>query len=228
MKNSLLLRDPNFIPKSKNIRVLLFWLINLIFIALFPILAIFVNFPYGYVCWILVGSLMFLFNNKAFHIHIERYPLNKYDEYRFNITKDLIKCNNQTCFIIIRKESKGKYIATLDEKTFIFNMKGFVCPLTAISAYFIRQFTIPYINKYKLNSDYVGKNINISKLFKEIKNVYLQYEKHGKIKEKTLIKSYKTRMNIFEKSINGYGYVFWYSKYHGVNRYYVYIREEVL
>ena len=33
-------------------------------------------------------------------------------------------------------------------------------------------------------------------------------------------------MNILEKSINGYGYVFCYSKYHGVNRYYVYIREE--
>lgn len=72
----------------------------------------------------------------------------------------------------------------------------------------------------------MAKNINISKLFKKIKNVYLQYEKHGKIKKKTLIKSYKTRMNIFEKSINNYGYVFWYSKYHGVNRYYVYIREE--
>ena len=69
-------------------------------------------------------------------------------------------------------------------------------------------------------------NISIYPLSFEEYYVYLQYEKHGKIKEKTLIKSYKTRMNILEKSINGYGYVFWYSKYHGVNRYYVKICKE--
>lgn len=225
-KKTWLLRDPDFIPKNKNVRLLLFCIINILFVVLYPTLAIFVIYPYGFLCWILVGSFMFLFNNKAFHIHVERYPLNDYEEYRFNVLKDQIKSNNQIFYIYLYKESKGKYLAKLEDKKLVFDMKGCICPLTVIRAYFVRQFSIAYINKYRMNSDYMGKNIYISKLFKEMKNVYLQFEKKGKIKMMSLIKSYKTRMNMIEKSINGYGYVFWYSSYHGTNRYYVKISEK--
>ena len=62
----------------------MFVIINLILISLLPILAICINYPYGYICWILVLSFAALFNIKAFHVHTERYPLNNYSEYEFN------------------------------------------------------------------------------------------------------------------------------------------------
>ena len=83
-KESWLLKDPCFVLKSKKIRIAMFIIINLILISLLPILAICINYPYGYICWILVLSFAALFNIKAFHVHTERYPLNNYSEYEFN------------------------------------------------------------------------------------------------------------------------------------------------
>lgn len=83
-KESWLLKDPCFVLKSKKIRIAMFVIINLILISLLPILAICINYHYGYICWILVLSFAALFNIKAFHVHTERYPLNNYSEYEFN------------------------------------------------------------------------------------------------------------------------------------------------
>lgn len=50
-------------------------------------------------------------------------------------------------------------------------MKGCIFPLTIINAYLGRQFIIEYINKYKLISDTMGKNVNILKLFSNYINI---------------------------------------------------------
>lgn len=224
-KVPFVLREPNLVPKNLKIRLFLFLLVNGILLALFPILAIFINFPYGYLCWILIVCIAILFNIKAYHIHTERYPLNDYLEYQFNPLKDEIKKIDGEFVIDVLKISNNVYKILLKNKVLYFDLKGCICPLTVIRAYLIRQFTIRYINQYKLVSDTMGKNINIFKLFKECENVILYYKKESKDKKFYIIKSYRTKMNSFIKSINGYGYVFWYVSYHGMNKYYMKVSE---
>ena len=69
-----------------------------------PILAICINYPYGFLCWILVLSFVALFNMKAFHVHTERYPLNKYSEYKFNPLVDVLNENDKDFIIEIKKK----------------------------------------------------------------------------------------------------------------------------
>lgn len=224
-KEPWILKEPNFIPKNTKIRLILFLLLNGILIGLLPILAIFINFPYGYLCWILVVCIAVLLNIKAYHIHTERYPLNEYSEYQFDPLNDRIKNMDGLFIVEIHKISKSNYMVLLEEKKLYFNMRGCICPLTVLKAYLIRQFIIKYINRYKLDSNIMGKNINISKVFKEYENIVLHYKKESKTKKSYLVKLYRTKMNCFEKSINGYGYVFWYTSYHGVNKYHIKISE---
>ena len=224
-KVPFVLREPNLVPKNLKIRLFLFLLVNGILLALFPILAIFINFPYGYLCWILIVCIAILFNIKAYHIHTERYPLNDYLEYQFNPLKDEIKKSDGEVVIDVLKISNNVYKILLKNKVLYFDLKGCICPLTVIRAYLIRQFTIRYINQYKLVSDTMGKNINIFKLFKECENVILYYKKESKDKKFYIIKSYRTKMNSFIKSINGYCYVYWYVSYHGMNKYYMKVSE---
>ena len=54
-------------------------------------------------------------------------------------------------------------------------MKGCIFPLTIINAYLIRQFIMKYINKYKIVTDTMGKNINISKLFKNKNKIKMKW-----------------------------------------------------
>ena len=63
-------------------------------------------------------------------------------------------------------------------------MKGCIFPLTIINAYLIRQFIMKYINKYKIVTDTMGKNINISKLFKNYMNIQIIFKNKNKIKMK--------------------------------------------
>ena len=63
-------------------------------------------------------------------------------------------------------------------------MKGYIFPLTIINAYLIRQFIMKYINKYKIVTDTMGKNINISKLFKNYMNIQIIFKNKNKIKMK--------------------------------------------
>ncbi len=103
-KESWLLKYPCFVPKSKKIRIAMFIIIiNLIIISLLPILAICINYPYGYICWILVLSFAALFNIKAFHVHTERYPLNNYSEYEFNPFADKLTEIDKSFIIEIEK-----------------------------------------------------------------------------------------------------------------------------
>ena len=145
-KESWLLKDPNFVPKNKKIRITMFIIINLILICLLPILAIYINYPYGYLCWVLVFSFSILFNIKAFHVHAERYPLNNYSEYIFNPLSDLLTEMDKN-FIIEIERKFNIYEVRLKEKTLIFDMKGCIFPLTIINAYLGRQFIIKIINK---------------------------------------------------------------------------------
>lgn len=224
-KESWLLKDPNFVPRSKKIRIIIFTITNLILISLLPILAIWINYPYGYLCWILVFSFLALFYITAFHVHTQRYPLNDYLDYKFNPLKDeLIERNNN--FIIEIERKANIYEVRLKEKELIFDMKGCIFPLTIINAYLGRQFIIKYINKYKLISDKMGKNVNISKLFKKYMNVQIIFKNKDKIKKYFLIKKGKTKMNYLMKSINGHGYITWYITYHKINKYFVRINEQ--
>ena len=224
-KESWLLKDPNFVPRSKKIRIIIFTITNLILISLLPILAIWINYPYGYLCWILVFSFLALFYITAFHVHTQRYPLNDYLDYKFNPLKDeLIERNNN--FIIEIERKANIYEVRLKEKELIFDMKGCIFPLTIINAYLGRQFIIKYINKYKLISDTMGKNVNISKLFKKYMNVQIIFKNKNKIKKYFLIKKGKTRMNYLMKSINGHGYITWYITYHKIYKYFVRINEQ--
>ena len=109
-------------------------IINLIFISLLPILAIYINYPYGYICWILDLSFAFLFNMKSFHIHAERYPLNNYSEYKFKPLVDVLNENDKD-FIIEIEKKVNIYEVRLKEKTLIFDLKGCIFPLTIINAY---------------------------------------------------------------------------------------------
>lgn len=224
-KESWLLKDPNFVPRSKKIRIIIFIITNLILISLLPILAIWINYPYGYLCWILVFSFLALFYITAFYVHTQRYPLNDYLDYKFNPLKDeLIERNNN--FIIEIERKANIYEVRLKEKELIFDMKGCIFPLTIINAYLGRQFIIKYINKYKLISDTMGKNVNISKLFKKYMNVQIIFKNKDKIKKYFLIKKGKTKMNYLMKSINGHGYITWYITYHKINKYFVRINEQ--
>lgn len=224
-KESWLLKDPNFVPKSKRIRIAMFIIINLILISLLPILAICINYPYGYLCWILVLSFVALFNMKAFHIHAERYPLNNYDEYKFNPLKDAL-IEKGEIFVIEIKKIASIFEVKLKDKTLVFNMKGCLFPITIINAYLGRQFIMECINKYKLISDTMGKNIDISKRFRNYINIQIIYNNGRKIKKCDLIKNSKTKMNYLMKSINGYGYITWYSTPHKTYRYFVKVEEQ--
>lgn len=224
-KESWLLKDPNFVPKSKKIRITMFIIINLIFISLLPILAICINYPYGYLCWILILSFALFFNIKAFHVHTERYPLNNYSEYKFNPLADVLTEMDKN-FIIEIERKLNIYEVKLKEKTLIFDMKGCIFPLTIIKAYLGRQFIIEYINKYKLVSDSMGKNINVSKLFNNYMNIQIIFKNKNKIKKYFLIKDGKTKMNCLMKSINGYGYITWYVTHHKMDKYFVKITEQ--
>jgi len=127
-KESWLLKDPNFVPKSKKIRIAMFIIINLVLISLLPILAICINYPYGFLCWILVLSFVALFNMKAFHVHTERYPLNKYSEYKFNPLVDVLNENDKD-FIIDIERKLNIYEVRLKEKCIIIknkNMQNFI------------------------------------------------------------------------------------------------------
>ena len=224
-KESWLLKDPNFVPKSKKIRIAMFIIINLIFVSLLPILAIYINYPYGYICWILVLSFAFLFNMKSFHIHAERYPLNNYSEYKFKPLVDVLNENDKD-FIIDIERKLNIYEVRLKEKTLIFDMKGCIFPLTIINAYLGRQFIIEYINKYKLVTDTMGKNLNVLKLFTNYMNIQIIFKNKNKIKKYFLIKDGKTKMNCLMKSINGYGYITWYVTHHKMDKYFVKITEQ--
>lgn len=224
-KESWLLKDPNFVPRSKKIRIIIYIITHLILISLLPILAIWINYPYGYFCCMLILALGALFNIIAFHVHTQRYPLNDYLDYKFNPLKDeLIERNNN--FIIEIERKANIYEVRLKEKELIFDMKGCIFPLTIINAYLGRQFIIKYINKYKLISDTMRKNVNISKLFKKYMNVQIIFKNKDKIKKYFLIKKGKTKMNYLMKSINGHGYVTWYITYHKINKYFVRINEQ--
>ena len=166
----------------------MFVIINLILISLLPILAICINYPYGYICWILVLSFAALFNIKAFHVHTERYPLNNYSEYEFNPFADKLTEIDKS-FIIEIEKKLNIYEVKLKEKTLIFDMKGCIFPLTIINAYLIRQFIMKYINKYKLITYTMGKNINISKLFSNYMNIQIIFKNKNKIKKYFLIKN---------------------------------------
>lgn len=218
-------RDPNFVPRNKMIRIIMFIVFNLIFIALLPILAININYPYGYLCWILVILFATLFNMKAFHIHAERYPLNNYDEYKFNPLKDAL-IEKGEIFVIEIKKIASIFEVKLKDKTLVFNMKGCLFPITIIKAYLGRQFIMECINKYKLISDTMEKNISIFKRFRNYINIQIIYNNGHKIKKWNLIKNSKTKMNYFMKSINGYGYITWYSAPHKTCRYFVKVEEE--
>lgn len=198
----------------------MFVIINLILISLLPILAICINYPYGYICWILVLSFAALFNIKAFHVHTERYPLNNYSEYEFNPFADKLTEIDKS-FIIEIEKKLNIYEVKLKEKTLIFDMKGCIFPLTIINAYLIRQFIMKYINKYKLITYTMGKNINISKLFSNYMNIQIIFKNKNKIKKYFLIKNGKTKMNSLMKSINDYGNITWYVTYHKIDKYYV-------
>lgn len=224
-KKTWLLKDPNFVPRSKKIRISMFSIINSILISLLPILAININYPYGYLCWILVLSFTALFNMKAFHVHVERYPLNKYSEYKFNPLVDVLNGKDKDFIIEIERKS-NIFEVRLKEKNLIFDMKGCIFPITIIKAYLGRQFIIECINKYKLVSDTMGKNINVSKLFINYMNIQIVYKNKNKIKKCFLIKAGKTKMNCLMKSINGYGYITWYVTYHKMDKYFVKITEQ--
>ena len=203
----------------------MFVIINLILISLLPILAICINYPYGYICWILVLSFAALFNIKAFHVHTERYPLNNYSEYEFNPFADKLTEIDKS-FIIEIEKKLNIYKVKLKEKTLIFDIKGCIFPWTIINAYLIRQFIMKYINKYKLITYTMGKNINISKLFSNYMNIQIIFKNKNKIKKYFLIKNGKTKMNSLMKSINGYGYITWYVTYHQIDKYYVKMTEK--
>lgn len=224
-KESWLLKDPNFVPKSKKIRIAMFIIINLILISLLPILAICINYPYGFLCWIPVLSIVALFNMKAFHVHTERYPLNKYSEYKFNPLVDVLNENDKD-FIIEIEKKVNIYEVRLKEKTLIFDMKGCMFPLTIINAYLGRQFIIEYINKYKLVTDTMGKNLNVLKLFTNYMNIQIIFKNKNKIKKYFFIKDGKTKMNCLMKSINGYGYITWYVTHNKMDKYFVKITEQ--
>lgn len=96
-------REHDIVPKSKKIRVAMFIIVNLLSISLLPILAISINYPYGYLCWILVLSFVSLFNMKSFHVHVERYPLNDFSEYKFNPKADVLTEMDKNFIIEIEK-----------------------------------------------------------------------------------------------------------------------------
>ena len=227
-KESWLLKDPNFVPKNKKVRVVLYLIINLILISLLPILAIVINFPYGYLCWILVFCFLILFNIQAFYIHVERFPLNDYNEYKVNLKQEQFLFDGENYYVELKKND-SLYEINFENKSIMFDMNGCLFPITVIKAYLGRLFIIKYINKYKLYSDWMAKNIDIKKLFKNYSDIKFIYNKNGKIKESYLIKCGKTQMNILMKAINGHGFISWHSGSAPSRsiRYYVKISEQM-
>ncbi|MDG0889312.1 hypothetical protein [Paracholeplasma manati] len=226
-KHTWLLKDPSFVPKKIRIRVFLFIIINLILICCLPLLAITIRFPYGILSWIMVICFLILFNIQAFYIHVERYPLNNYSEYKIDLKKDGILSDSTGHYIKV--SIKGHiYEVQLLNKVLIFNMKGCFFPFTVIKAYLIRQFTIGYINKHKLVSDYMGKNIDITNLYDNYKCVKVVFNKRNKTCESYIIKDGKTKMNTLMRAINGHGFAPWHSgNAHGSSRYHFKISEQI-
>lgn len=220
-KVSCILEDLKLVPKRKKIRISIFITFNIIFILLFSIFLIFVKYPYNYAGCILIVGILLLFDMKSFHTHVERYPLNNYEEYKFNPKKDLINKIDGDYVITIEQKS-NIYFANLKDRTLVFDMKGCILPLTVIKAYLGRQFIREYINKNKLISDSMNKNLKINSLFKEYNNLKILF----KNKEKYLIKNGKTKLNIIMKEINGYGYITWRVAPRRINKYFVKINEQ--
>lgn len=88
---------------------------GIIYCAHLPILAICINYSYRDLCWILVLPFVSLFNIKAFHVHTQRYPLNKYSEYKFNPLSDILTEVDKN-FIIEIERKFNIYEVKLKEK----------------------------------------------------------------------------------------------------------------
>jgi len=212
IKNSKIpwcLRDPYFVPKSKTVRVILFVIVNSILLILFPIMAIFINFPYGYLCWLFLFCFIFFFNRRAFFIHIQRYPLNCYNEYKFNVLKDKLLIKNSKLVLELRKENNSQYIVYIQDKQLKFDMKGCLFPITIIRCFLIRQYLMFHINKNNLISDYMAKNVNLMSSFPNHKDILLEYHNGNKIKNYDIIKLFVTKQCLIDKVINGNGFITW-------------------
>ena len=203
------LRDPEevLVPKSKKVRVMIFIIVHSILICLLPITAIFIPYPYGYICWFgFIIPIGMAFNIKAFHIHVEQYPSNNYADYKFVPKTDLLMQDGDS-FVIEIERNAHIYTAYLKDKTLTFDMKGCLFPLTVIRAYFGRQFLMKCINKQKLIRTAMAKNLNIGKVFPQYQNIKIIFKHKNKTRCFYLVKNHRTKMNLLMKEINGHLYL---------------------
>lgn len=223
------LRDPEevLVPKSKKVRVMIFIIVHSILICLLPITAIFIPYPYGYICWFgFIIPIGMAFNIKAFHIHVEQYPSNSYADYKFVPKTDLLMQDGDS-FIIEIERNDHIYTAYLKDKTLTFDMKGCLFPLTVIRAYFGRQFLMKCINKQKLIRTATGKNLNIRTIFAQYQNIKMIFKHKNKTRCFYLVKNYITKMNFLMKSINSHLYLPTYGgRFHAYRSTYVKATEQ--
>ncbi len=224
-RNNGSLGPSNMMLRNKTTRIILFYVVNAILIISIILSIIFINFPYNTMAWILPGCILGLIDIQAFYIHVERYPLNDYSEYKIVLNEDELEEKNG--YYVIRVTKKGyMYYASLKDKELVFNMKGCWFPRTVIKAYLGRQFIMMTINERELVSDYMQKNARISKKCDKYANVKIIFIKEkGKLSESYLIKSKKAKMSILMRAINGHNLIVW--GYGNVDRYYVEVDESI-
>ena len=157
-------------------------------------LAIKINYPYGYILFILPLSIVILIDTLAFSYHVRKYPLNKREEYAFKVRKADIADFENNIFVIKFKKEKNLYISTSGSKTLKFDMTNCILPKTVIRAYFIKKFNLIMYNRLKKPISKLGSSAKMPKCFK-YPNLVIEFRYDNKIKKYYLIKDFKTKPN---------------------------------
>ena len=185
-------------------------LIFIMFHFIMAVLAFFaiikINNSYGYVCCYPIICIVLLIDIFSFSSHIKKYPLNNLNEYKFNIFQDKIADVVNGIYTISIEKKGNVYFVKSGDKSLKFNMKGCICPINYIRAYFIRNIHFPIYNKKKCSVLRLASSFKVSHKFK-YQNLKIRFFINNKVKTYWLIKKSKTKLNFLMKEIIGLPFV---------------------
>ena len=180
-----------------------FIIINSIFLIIIILLLIFIDF--GFVPGLIFFfPLQILYNTIEYLNHIQKYPLNDLNEYKFNVYQNEFATfdENTQCYYIQIKYNKGIYETYGCDKKMIFDMRYCVFPKNYVRAYFVRNIHFIIIRTKRLSVRYLSKSLRVSKKFK-YQNLKIVFTKKNKRKEYWIVKKGKTKLNVIVADICG-------------------------
>ncbi len=142
-----------------------FIIFNIILTHLMIIFIIFV--PHGFVYDLgLFLPILTIVDCVTYQNHIQKYPLNDFKEYQFNILQDNFANfdEKEEFYYINIYHSDGMYKTISGEKQMIFNMKGCIFPKNYLRAYFVRNIHFLIIKKKIIYTSIIKKSKNHGKL----------------------------------------------------------------